>query len=292
MLSSMKITAFYSFKALTEDECARLRDALHTFGEEHDMRGLVLIATEGINGTVCATNDVMTLWKKKIEEHFGDMRWNDSEAETHVFPRWFVKIRPEIVAIKKEEIVPQESHYLSPTEWNAMMHDDVAIIDARNTYETAIGMFEKAIDPKTQCFQEFADFASSCDLPKDKKILMYCTGGIRCEKAAVAMEKAGYTNVYQLKGGILNYLKESPNTHFKGECFVFDHRVSVDQDLKPSKRYSLCPHCGDPGDLSITCVQCGKSGIICKECSQKDYQLTCSKLCKHQFMGLQKRVVV
>ncbi len=290
----MKITAFYTFKGLTEEQCRTLRNELLAFGEEHDMRGLVLIATEGINGTVCGRDEVIAEWKEKVGAQFGTIRWNDSEAGDYVFPRWFVKIRPEIVAIKQDDIRPGDLHnHISPAEWNAMVEqEDVAIIDARNTYETAIGMFEGAIDPKTDCFQEFVDFASSCTLPKDKKILMYCTGGIRCEKAVIAMEKQGYKNVYQLKGGILNYLKESPNKHFKGECFVFDHRVAVNQNLEPSKQYALCPHCGDPGDLSITCVQCGKAGVICNGCSQKDYQRTCSKLCKHQCMGLQKRVAI
>ncbi len=142
-------------------------------------------------------------------------------------------------------------------------------------------MFEGAIDPKLKMFSEFPSFVEKCGIPKNKKVLMYCTGGIRCEKALLEMEKQGYKNVYQLKGGILQYLKDCPNQKFKGECFVFDHRTAVGQQLEPSNRYSLCPHTGDPADLHITCSRCNKTAVVAAHCDDIQKQ-SCSKDCANK----------
>lgn len=155
------------------------------------------------------------------------------------------------------------------------------LLDTRNVYETAIGKFRGAVDPKLQKFSEFSDFVTASDIPKNKKVLMYCTGGIRCEKASLEMQRLGFEDVYQLSGGILKYLEEFPDGPFEGECFVFDHRVAVDKNLRPSKQYKLCPHCGNPGDKSISCRKCGAQAIICDGCANNEYKVSCSKNCAH-----------
>ncbi len=261
-----------------------LRTELLQFGAQRDMRGLVLLATEGINGTVCGSHEAMEEWKGLINERFSDVIWNESASVELVFPRWLVKIRDEIVALNMPGSSRLEGTHVSPATWNAMMEeDDVVIIDARNTYETDIGMFENAIDPRTRNFQEFATFAASCDVPKEKKVMLYCTGGIRCEKATKAMKDAGYNNVFQLEGGILGYLKKFPNEKFKGECFVFDHRVAVDQQLQPSEIYKLCSSCGDPGTEASICAHCSEAFTMCSDCIEKKVPLTCSKNCRYHF---------
>ena len=151
---------------------------------------------------------------------------------------------------------------------------------ARNRYEIEIGKFQSAIDFGIDEFSEFPEKLSQSGLDKNAPVLMYCTGGIRCEKALIHMREQGYTDVAQLDGGILNYLKEIPESDFTGECFVFDYRVAVDTQLEPTKQYRLCPHCGQPAKTPLSCVQCGRAEVICTACHTQG-QRTCSKNCAH-----------
>ncbi len=293
MKDAIHIAAFYAFKQIADEDISLLQKELKEFGETRDMRGLVLLAKEGINGTVCASAEAISQWKDLMIQKFGSMNFNDSFADEHVFPRWHVKVRKEIVSLKQDDVHPSGLHrHLTPEEFQeTIINEDVVLLDTRNTYETAVGTFENAIDPSIQSFQEFSDFVSKNELPKDKKILMFCTGGIRCEKALIEMEKQGYENVYQLKGGILSYIKQFPNGKFKGECFVFDHRVSVDQALEPSKIYALCPTCGDPADQHISCEKCGKESINCVACLQDPDQKVCSKDCRYHVQRLKNQKI-
>lgn len=285
MTPAFRITAFYKFHPLSEAEVASVREMLHEAGKKLDICGLVITATEGVNGTIAGSEESIQTFKGIIEATFGETIFKDSGADTQPFKRWFVKIRPEIVTLGDKSVLPEkDDSHLPPAEWNRVMEEeDVVVIDARNTYETEIGMFEGAIDPKISKFQEWPEFVEKSGIPKDKKVLMYCTGGIRCEKALVEMKRHGYNKVYQLSGGILRYIQEFPNEKFEGECFVFDHRVAVNQELKPSNVYGLCPHCGDPGDLEVSCLRCSKQGKICKRCNVKEECRTCSKDCAHQY---------
>lgn len=260
-----------------------MQTELKQLGTDHQMHGLVLVAPEGINGTVSGSNEAIAQWKEHLTERFGKIDFKDSSADHQVFRRFFVKIKPEIVCIKDEKIRPQGSRkHLSPEEFHRVLQEeDVVVLDTRNDYEVAIGKFDGAIDPHIKRFHEFPAYVAQSGIPKDKKVLMYCTGGIRCEKALIAMEQQGYGHVYQLEGGILAYLQKFPEGKFRGECFVFDHRVAVDQHLQPSSVYQLCPHCGDPGDVRITCM-CGKMQKICKNCQRDRVPHTCSKRCAHE----------
>ncbi len=283
MNTPVVITACYVFVPFTEERLKTLQQELKTFGQQNEMRGLVLIASEGLNGTVAGGAEAIMNWKKKVTELCGETIFKDSSADHMVFRRWSVKIKPEIVALKKD-VHPNGKHkHLTPAEWNeAMEKGDAIIIDTRNDYEVAIGKFEGAIDPKIKSFHEFPEYVEKMEFPKDKKFLIYCTGGIRCEKALLQMEKQGYENVYQLEGGILGYLQQFPEQKFEGECFVFDHRVSVDQKLHPSQTYGMCPHCGNPGDQLIKCF-CGKEQKVCTSCLAQERARTCSKNCAHHY---------
>lgn len=283
MGTPLSITASYTFVPIAEAELPRIKQELLEFGKKRKMQGLVLIATEGINATVAGSQEAIDEWKRELTKRFGEIVFKDSESQNMVFRRWSVKIKEEIVVLKDPRIHPTGKHkHLSPEEWQEMLaREDVVLVDTRNKYETAIGKFTGAIDPQIQSFQEFPDFVKSGKIAKDKKVMMYCTGGIRCEKALLEMEAEGYENVYQLEGGILAYLQKFPEKNFEGECFVFDHRVAVDQRLEPSKIYDLCPHCGDPGDLAITC-KCGKNQKVCQECAKNPVQKTCSKRCANE----------
>jgi len=284
MQQPTSILAFYSFSPLSEGHLAELRLQLLAFGTERGMRGLTLLATEGINGTVCGSPEAIGEWRTMIDGMFTATIWNESTADELVFPRWLVKVREEIVALNKPDSSRLDGTHLAPTAWNAMMErGDAVIIDTRNTYETEIGMFEGAIDPAIKNFQEFATFAETCDVPKDKNVMLYCTGGIRCEKAVASMKDAGYQNVFQLEGGILSYLTEFPEGKFNGECFVFDHRVAVDQRLQPSTTYRLCPCCGDPGTEHAVCPHCAHSFVACSGCLKENPEAACSKNCAYHY---------
>ncbi len=285
MSAPISITAFYLFTPLSEERLDQLQAELLNLGNASGMRGLTLLAPEGINGTVCGSAEAIADWKAHLTALFGPIVFKDSTAARLVFKRWSVKKKPEIVGLKRPDIRPQGPHrHLTPQQWHEMLsQEDVVVLDARNEYEVEIGKFKGAIDPKLESFQDFPEFAKQKTLPEDKKILMYCTGGIRCEKALLALEEEGYKEVYQLEGGILAYLAQFPHQEFEGECFVFDQRTSVDQELQPSQRYAICPHCGQPAEHLIQCAECKVEQKICTKCSAHEERRTCSKRCANEY---------
>jgi UPF0176 protein len=283
----IRIFTFYAFSPFNEERLKTIENALYELSEKHETRGLVILGKEGINSTMCApcgkaetfTQELTTL----LDIGNLDIKW--SESNTHCFNDFKVKIRNEIVTLERTDIVPDCRHqHLSADEWDNAINEGAVVIDTRNSYEYDVGHFQNAIDPKTEEFSEFPEWVKKSGIAKDQKVLIYCTGGIRCEKAIYAMEEQGYKNVFQLDGGILRYLEKKPNAKFEGECFVFDHRVCVDQNLKPSERYRLCPHCGQPGKTEIECRQCHLHQIVCDKCLDAKPELhTCSKNCAHHF---------
>jgi len=284
-----KITAFYRFIDIPVTELSKVKATLEESASSLGINGLVLVAKEGLNGTIAGSSQAIESYKVFLLANYlpSDQEFKDSYAQKTPFKRFKVDLREEIVSLFDEsiDVARQLDHssYLSPKEWKEAIEsekEDIVLLDTRNKYETKLGVFKGAIDPQIDVFSEFPEYVAKSEIPKDKKILMYCTGGIRCEKASLAMKKAGYEKVYQLHGGILKYLEEFPNSLFDGECFVFDHRVAVDQELRPSQRFSLCPHCGNPADQKIECQNCSTSAVICDDCRSMQKELTaCSKNC-------------
>ncbi len=295
LLNMFTITAFYKFARFSKIRIEVFQKDLIDFLELHNIMGLVLLSEEGINGTIAGTETGIAATKSFLQSipELGSINFKDSSSSFIPFKRLKVDLREEIVTLKRPDIFPDntDNHHLSPKEWHEVLtqEEDFVLVDTRNFYEVEIGKFKGAIDPKTTHFSEFPDFVAQQNYPKDKKILMYCTGGIRCEKALVHMQQEGFKNVYQLEGGILNYIKEYPEGAWEGECFIFDHRVALDKNLEPSKIYSLCPHCGNPGDVAITCKQCGTESVVCKHCHPKEFLETCSKNCAHRLMRFTNR---
>lgn len=284
------ISTFYKFQKDSNPENTKL--FLETLAKKINVRGLIIIGPEGFNATVCAkTLESFEAFKLGIRTYFNtpDLFFKDSESKVCPFRRFKVKIRNEIVTLGDTTLVPYDldggNHHLTPNEWNNVMkNEDHIMIDTRNWYETKIGTFKGALNPMTDQFTEFPKYLESKNIPKDKKVLIFCTGGIRCEKGILEVQKQGYKNVYQLYGGILNYLKEYPVDQFEGECFVFDHRVAVDQKMQPSAQYRLCPHCGQPGKTEIECRRCDSKELICEDCAGRAFkQVTCSKNCAHHY---------
>lgn len=278
------VTTFYIFKPLKQEELLRIKESLEQQAATLEISGLLLIAPEGANATVAGENENLERYKKVLQEVFGTLRFKDSPSDKQPFKRFKVKIKKEIVQLKREDLVPSgDEPHLTAEQWDELMADqDAVFIDVRNWYETKLGKFKNAIDPKTWKFSQFPDWLKSSGIPKNKKIGIYCTGGIRCEKAALAMKEQGYENVYQLDGGILQYIEEHPNKNYEGECFVFDHRTSVAQDLRPSTKIGRCPHCGNGGDIKRTCKQCDIAYMSCTDCDSKISAL-CSKDCRYHY---------
>lgn len=282
------ITAYYKFIPIADTE--KTKQFFLDLCEKTETKGLVIIAPEGFNSTVSnKSKDKLEEYKQELLRHFNldQLNFKDSQSEKRPFRRIAIKIRDEIVTTGHSEYSPQseKNHHLSPSEWNRVLTEEKpVIIDTRNWYEYKIGTFKGAINPNTEKFTEFPEFMDKQNINKDQKVLIFCTGGIRCEKGIIELQKKGYENVYQLDGGILNYLKEYPDQQYEGECFVFDHRVAVDQNLKPSSQYKLCPHCGQPGKTEIDCKRCDTHTMICEDCSQIEWKKdTCSKNCAHHY---------
>lgn len=284
------ISTFYKFQKDSNPE--NTKSFLESLAEKVNARGLIIIGPEGFNATICTkTTESFESFKQGVRDYFHtpELFFKDSESSVCPFRRFKVKIRSEIVTLGDTTLVPYDmdgkNHHLSPAEWNDVMkNEDPVLIDTRNWYETKIGTFKGALNPMTDQFTEFPKYLESNNIPKDKKVLIFCTGGIRCEKGILEVQKQGYENVYQLHGGILNYLKEFPEDQFEGECFVFDHRVAVNQQMQPSSQYRLCPHCGQPGKTRIECKRCNSVELICEDCAELSFkQVTCSKNCAHHY---------
>jgi UPF0176 protein len=281
------IAAFYLFKHLERPQVRLIEQQLLNWKDK--IKGLVLLGREGINGTVSGEAEVIVEFKNEVMNLMGrPIAFKNSSTHHHPFRDFRVKIKREIVTLGRPDILPESgvgtaSGHISPSQWHQAMQDpDALILDTRNRYEVDIGKFKSAIDPEIDAFREFPDRIKAMNLPKEKKILMYCTGGIRCEKAIHSMREQGFENVFQLEGGILEYLREFPDQGFEGECFVFDYRVAVDQKLNASEAYKLCPHCGQPAQEKLNCVKCGLETVVCGSClAAAPHNATCSKNCAH-----------
>jgi UPF0176 protein len=245
------VAALYHFVRIEDFET--LREPLLQVAVQHDLKGTLLLAHEGINGTISGSRagiDALLTWLKS-DERFQFLAHTESLSDKQPFHRMKVKLKKEIVTMGVKDIDPNKivGTYVAPEDWNALISDpDVTLIDTRNTYEVMIGSFKNAVNPQTETFREFPKFVKrELNPEKHKKVAMYCTGGIRCEKSTAYLKEQGFEQVYHLQGGILKYLEEIPkeNSLWEGECFVFDSRVAVDHDLQKGQ-YDQCHACRFP----------------------------------------------
>ena len=254
-MSAFKVVALYKFVSLKDYQ--ELREPIHDFCVQHGIKGALLLAQEGINGTVAGKSADIGALMEYLERgnlftgRFKGAEIKYSDAQEMPFMRMKVKLKKEIVTLRAPEADPTKSvgTYVNADGWNDIISDDqTVVLDTRNDYEVAIGTFEGALDPQTQNFTQFKDFVEkNLDPKKNKKVAMFCTGGIRCEKASSYMLAKGFEEVYHLKGGILKYLEETPqeDSMWNGECFVFDERVSVGHGLAQGE-LALCRACRFP----------------------------------------------
>ena len=249
------VRTFYQFQTLAEDAVQELHENLTRRGLELGLLGSILISTEGCNGTISGQPDKLEQFFQELREHFPGLKGQDSFCEVSPFGRWKVPIKKQIVQARDPELRPVSNHdgQVTPKQWDEVRslvrEGQAQMIDVRNRYEVGIGTFPEAIDPDTNTFKEFSNYLEQevgKSLDPELPTAIFCTGGIRCEKARMDLERHGFDNVLQLKGGILGYFKQSEEQGFQGECFVFDDRVAVTADLEPSASYELCKVCGGP----------------------------------------------
>jgi len=266
------VATFYKFVNLPD--FAEKRVPLMSYCLSQGVKGTILLAEEGINGTITATSQSVIdsiLAFLSADPRLTDLEYKLSHVEAAPFERMKVKLKREIVTIGLPEVNPsqQVGIYVNPQDWNALISDpEVVVIDTRNDYEVKIGTFQRAQNPQTQSFRQFPEYVrQNLNPDTHKKVAMFCTGGIRCEKASAFMLSQGFEEVYHLKGGILKYLEEVPSEEslWQGECFVFDERVAVQQGLAPGN-YEMCRSCGHPISELDKKLEKYEEGISCPYC--------------------------
>ena len=265
-----RVLAFYKFIPVTEPK-ARVEE-LQQLGEQLGVVGTILLAQEGVNGTIVAEIDSLDAMVRALEQAFGAItfKWSDLDQSGIGFHRFKVRIKPEIVSFGVAGLDLQKTgEHVDEARWNELLADpEVLVIDTRNHYEIDIGTFDNAVSPDTDNFREFPQWVEdNIDPAKQRKVAMFCTGGIRCEKASALVAQHGVEEVYQLNGGILQYLEDTPleQSRWQGECFVFDQRVSVNHDLEQGQ-YRQCYACRHP--LSKDDMQAPEfeHGVSCPFC--------------------------
>ncbi len=260
------VAALYHFTRL--DDYVALREPLLEHCRANDVRGTLLLAAEGINGTIAGTRAGIdaVLAYLCADARLAALEHKESFADAPPFQRMKVKLKREIVTMGVPEIDPTErvGTYVDPAEWNDLIGDpDVLVIDTRNDYEVEIGTFDGAVDPHLHQFRDFPVYVREhLDPAKHRRVAMFCTGGIRCEKASAFMLREGFQEVYHLKGGILKYLETVPRetSRWNGDCFVFDERVAVGQALSPGS-YTMCQNCGRAVEKGKACGVCSQGTL-------------------------------
>jgi UPF0176 protein len=286
------VAALYHFARF--DDPAALRVPLLALCQDNGISGTLLLAREGVNGTIAGERAGLDAVLKHLRSLSGcaDLEHKESLSETPPFNRMKVRLKKEIVTMGQPDVDPLAAtgHYVNPAEWNALIQSpDVAVIDTRNDYEVGIGTFEGAIDPETKSFGEFpAWWEANKERFHNKKIAMFCTGGIRCEKSTNYLIGQGMDDVYHLKGGILKYLEEVPaeDSTWEGECFVFDARVSVGHGLEEGP-HLLCYACRRPIRPEDRDNAAYVEGVSCHQCVDETTEAD-----KDRFRERQKQVAL
>lgn len=272
MSEGWPVILFYKYVALADPAgfVEEQRALCHSLG----LKGRVLIATEGINGTLAGPARAVEQYCAALrsDPRFAEIEFKYSQGDAGTFPKLVVKERPEIVTLGAAPLQPEQRNQLSPAEWKRMMEEDpdAVVLDIRNRFESDAGRFEGAVVCEIEHFRELPAYVSQLEALKEKKVLMYCTGGIRCEKASALFRSRGFQNIFQLHGGIVTYQEQFGNEHWEGECFVFDQRmtVRVEEGLKQIGR---CSHSARLTSRFVNCLHdpCHKLFLLSEEAEQE-----------------------
>ncbi|UCE88168.1 MAG: rhodanese-related sulfurtransferase [Pseudomonadota bacterium] len=270
-MPELLVAAFYKFVQLSD--CEKLRQLLADECARHGVLGTILLAAEGINGTIAGNPNAVraVLHYLRSDPRLGDLKHKESDATEPPFYRMKVRLKKEIVTMGVAGVDPRErvGTYVNPADWNALIDDpEVLLLDTRNEYETAVGTFDGAVDPRIASFREFPTWIREhLDPAKHKKVAMFCTGGIRCEKATSFLLSEGFEEVFHLQGGILRYLEQVPeqSSKWQGECFVFDNRVSLGHHLQQGS-HTQCHACRHPLSKADLDSPHFRLGVSCPWC--------------------------
>lgn len=269
----MKNILFYKY--ITIDNLEELRTKLMSLCTMLDIKGKILLAKEGVNGCVSGSEEaieiVIDFFRK--DPRFSDIDFKITPAKDHTLKKLFIRVRDNVLRIDLDVDLKNTATYVEPKELKKWLDegDDLIMIDARNNYESKIGKFKGAIAPDMDTFREWSEAVDKLKHLKHKKIVTYCTGGIRCEKASAYMKEQGFENVYQLHGGIIKYGQECGNEHWEGSCYVFDDRRTIAIDDKEYTPITTCVFCNTSTDNYMNCkeVSCDKMFIVCDSCNKK-----------------------
>lgn len=298
-----QVLLYYHYTPIQDPD--QLRDQQFELAQRLGMKGRILISDQGINGTASGTPEAVEKYMAATNAYPGleQLEWKISEADTHVFPRLRVVVRPEIVTLglKAQDIDVDLNHkapYIEPEDLLKLYEEDedFIIIDARNDYETKIGTFKDAMVPPIKNFREFPEYVQqNLADKKDRPVVTFCTGGIRCEKASAYLKEQGFTNVRQLHGGIHRYSDTTGGKNFQGKMYVFDDRIQVEVNTVNPSTIAKCQLCNQPSDTYRDCVNdsCNKSFIGCETCVEP-LAGACSEAClaEYQKLDQMKRVFV
>lgn len=270
-MSNVVVAALYRFT--TMEDYRDLKKPIESAMNQYRIKGTLLLAKEGINGTIAGDRDGINAMLRYLwtDERLADLQVKESSCDQMPFRRARVRLKKEIVTMGVEGIDPNQSvgTYVDPKDWNELINDpEVTVVDTRNDYEFAIGTFQGAENPKTQSFRQFPEYVDNHLNPKqNRKVAMFCTGGIRCEKSTALLKGMGFDEVYHLRGGILKYLEEIPkeDSLWEGDCFVFDGRVSVGHGLEEGE-HIMCYGCGWPVTLEQQKSEHFVAGVQCPQC--------------------------
>ncbi|GAA4841077.1 rhodanese-related sulfurtransferase [Algivirga pacifica] len=278
------VLLYYCFTPI--EDAPKFREEHHKLCLDLNLRGRIIVADEGLNGTVSGLRADCEKYMEtvKADPRFEALEFKIEEAEDHTFRKLNVRYKREIVNAGLPEIKPYErtGKHLEPAEFKAMKdNEDVLIVDMRSKYESNLGHFKNAFCMDIDNFRELPEKVQELEKYKDKKILTYCTGGIKCEKASAFLLEQGFEDVYQLHGGIIKYGLEEGGEDFEGKCYVFDNRVAVDVNTINPSIVSTCTVCGTPSEHMVNCANtvCNKHTIICESCMD-EMEGTCSDECK------------
>ncbi|MEK6919039.1 MAG: rhodanese-related sulfurtransferase [Nanoarchaeota archaeon] len=288
----IKILLYYKYVNINDIESFKNKHLADC--ESLGLKGRILLSAEGINGSVSGTAQQTESYKKLLtsDSRFSDIKFKEDDGVSHPFKRMIIKVKKEIVRFEHDVNLKNTGKHISPKQFLEVYelddNDKPLIIDARNNYEARVGRFKDAVILPIKTFSEFPKAINDLNIPKNKPVVMYCTGGVRCEKASAFMKEQGYNDVSQLSGGILTFGKEFPDTVWEGKCFVFDKRLLSPINKKDVNNIPLtsCESCSIPCDLYKNCrnVTCDKYTIMCISCDDK-LAGNCSEKCKKEYLA-------
>ncbi len=284
-MNHVLIILFYKFTDIADPEgfAAGQRE----FCEKEGLLGKILVAREGINGSFSGSREQIEGYKMFLTAipGFSDITFKEESASAHPFKKLIIRVKKEIIRMEQDLDMSRRGKYITPEELIALYEsgEDFIVLDTRNRYESEVGRFRNAVTPDIDSFREFPEALQKLSDKKNRKIVTYCTGGIRCEKATAYMISRGFTDVYQLKDGIINFCQQYPNTFWEGKCFVFDERLVSDIEAE-GEIISRCIACGESSDRYQNCRNplCDDLVILCGRCSE-ELGGCCSRECSNDY---------